>query len=649
MVRGLGLSERESFVYTLKVIPYFVALLLPLTLLGAEMAEILPRIRQNDLAWLKQQPAAELVAARDARQNTPLIWASSLGSLEAVQILLDAGANPNEVNALGLTPLIAAAPEAAKVKALLAAGALANTKSKVGQHALAVAASSARGAQSVRLLLAAGAAVNEPAAQGVTPLLAALGGSCYVESVRLLLAAGSDVKAIDGGGFGAAHGAIACSPAVLKDILQRGANVNQQNTFAGKVRHGDIQLKGLSPLMLASAHFGPAIVRVLLDAGAQVNARDVRGMTPLLFAVSSEDQNAEVVRLLLAKSADRALKDASGEDALAWARKFNSPAVLKLLGAKSAPKASAPTAAAGGPGLPVALKKLEQTNEQFFQETGCGGCHHSTLLSFAASRAQRAGLIVQAPLVEARRQRVKGQFSSFLPGLQQMQPLPGDVDSAIYGLLEAQSLGLERSIELETLARYLQAKQLPDGSWSSRGISRSPIEEADLHRTALALWLVPQFSAPAAKPAVDLMKREALRWIEARPALTSDERAMKLLGLKWGAAAGATLEKAARALAALQNADGSWGGNRHLSGDAYSTGLALFALREAAAAEPKALAKAALWLRTTQHTDGTWFVKSRAPKFQPYFESGFPYGPDQWISAAATAWAVAALSEAGGQ
>jgi len=37
-------------------------------------------------------------------------------------------------------------------------------------------------------------------------------------------------------------------------------------------------------------------------------------------------------------------------------------------------------------------------------------------------------------------------------------------------------------------------------------------------------------------------------------------------------------------------------------------------------------------------------VKSRAPKFQPYFESGFPHGQDQWISAMATGWAAAALS-----
>jgi N-acyl-D-amino-acid deacylase len=37
-------------------------------------------------------------------------------------------------------------------------------------------------------------------------------------------------------------------------------------------------------------------------------------------------------------------------------------------------------------------------------------------------------------------------------------------------------------------------------------------------------------------------------------------------------------------------------------------------------------------------------VISRAVKFQPYFESGFPHGHDQWISSAGTAWAAMALA-----
>jgi hypothetical protein len=54
--------------------------------------------------------------------------------------------------------------------------------------------------------------------------------------------------------------------------------------------------------------------------------------------------------------------------------------------------------------------------------------------------------------------------------------------------------------------------------------------------------------------------------------------------------------------------------------------------------------RGARYLLETQSADGSWHVVSRAPKFQPYFESGFPYGGDQWISSAGTAWATMALS-----
>ena len=49
-------------------------------------------------------------------------------------------------------------------------------------------------------------------------------------------------------------------------------------------------------------------------------------------------------------------------------------------------------------------------------------------------------------------------------------------------------------------------------------------------------------------------------------------------------------------------------------------------------------------LLRTQHDDGSWLVKSRCPKLQPYFQSGFPYDHDQWISMAGTAWATIALT-----
>jgi len=54
--------------------------------------------------------------------------------------------------------------------------------------------------------------------------------------------------------------------------------------------------------------------------------------------------------------------------------------------------------------------------------------------------------------------------------------------------------------------------------------------------------------------------------------------------------------------------------------------------------------KGADYLRRTQLEDGSWFVRSRAFGFQPYFDAGFPHGKDQFISAAATSWAAIALA-----
>ena len=61
-------------------------------------------------------------------------------------------------------------------------------------------------------------------------------------------------------------------------------------------------------------------------------------------------------------------------------------------------------------------------------------------------------------------------------------------------------------------------------------------------------------------------------------------------------------------------------------------------------ASDPAVQRGTAFLLRTQADDGTWHVKSRAMKIQPYFESGFPYGHDQWISQAGTAWASIALT-----
>ena len=55
------------------------------------------------------------------------------------------------------------------------------------------------------------------------------------------------------------------------------------------------------------------------------------------------------------------------------------------------------------------------------------------------------------------------------------------------------------------------------------------------------------------------------------------------------------------------------------------------------------------FLLNTQLEDGSWYVKSRVIPIMPYFETDFPHGVDQFISAAATNWAAMALAPAAHQ
>jgi hypothetical protein len=118
------------------------------------------------------------------------------------------------------------------------------------------------------------------------------------------------------------------------------------------------------------------------------------------------------------------------------------------------------------------------------------------------------------------------------------------------------------------------------------------------------------------------------------------------MGLAWANARPAAIAAAAKGLAATQLPDGGWSQLPTLGSDAYATGEALYALNIAArmpSTDP-VYAKGVKYLLNTQAADGTWHVKSRSIWLQPYFESGFPYEQDQWISAAGTSWAAIALS-----
>ena len=138
----------------------------------------------------------------------------------------------------------------------------------------------------------------------------------------------------------------------------------------------------------------------------------------------------------------------------------------------------------------------------------------------------------------------------------------------------------------------------------------------------------------------------ATAWLAAETPVTTEDRNMKLLGLLWAGRSAAERASLAKQILAKQRADGGWAQTDHLQSDAYATGVSLFALVEAGGItfEHQSYKKGSAYLLSNQRPDGSWYVKSRAVKFQPYLDGGFPYEHDQWISAMATGWATAALA-----
>jgi hypothetical protein len=214
----------------------------------------------------------------------------------------------------------------------------------------------------------------------------------------------------------------------------------------------------------------------------------------------------------------------------------------------------------------------------------------------------------------------------------------------LFGLAEA---GYAPDAITDSAVADLISLQSADGSWN-RGlaISRPPIQESNITRTAQIVRALRLYGPPARQMETDNRIVRARAWLlEAKPR-TGDEYAMLLAGLWWSGAEQERIGRAAQALLARQHSDGGWAGNPNLASDAFSTGEALYALHASGClgVHDRAYERGVEFLLGTQYADGAWYVRSRAVKMQPYFESGFPFGDDQWISAAGTAWASLALA-----
>jgi hypothetical protein len=113
--------------------------------------------------------------------------------------------------------------------------------------------------------------------------------------------------------------------------------VPQPGELADKANLKEAAIKLPVPLIMASRNGQIRVVRLLLDRGADVNAREKETETTALIAAAQQG-HAEVVAVLLEKGADVHAKDKAGKTALSEAKHYKHEHVVKLLQERGAPE-----------------------------------------------------------------------------------------------------------------------------------------------------------------------------------------------------------------------------------------------------------------------------------------------------------------------
>ena len=633
----------------------FIAAVMSASSAVPTLDEITVAIRQND--WDKLQRlvhSPETANVANGLKLTPLHYAAIYGSPRVISFLLESKADPNTRDQSGATPLVYAAWSLDRTRILVEHGAAVNVATNQEITPLLVAAAAHGNAATLRYLLDKGADLQARSKDGEDALMRA-SFSGDADMVQLLLQRGADARRADNQGFTALLNSTTSPDSKrIRMLLQAGSDLHASNSFGGMVKNGPIALTHLTVLMTAVAHSDQDTVDCLLKAGSRVNETDIRKMTPLMLSIATDHSQPETVRKLLTAGADVQAKDMYGDSALDWARRYGNPQIISMLLATGAqgrelPSQPAPPSRLDTPDPAQSISRalaLFGKSDFFLAGGGCAGCHHQPAQARAYAAARNANFSADSHLRTAFLDSQVAVRPRLLGALPFLSTFGGDFDVLLSQLAANADLDEPPTALTDLMVHFVATRQHSSGAWIFSGIARSPLEESTISRTAYAVRALTHYSWPARKAEFDNGVHRAQLWLQHATPETTYEYSDRILGLHASGISISDLRPDAATLLKLQREDGGWGQTRYLPSDAYATGMVLDTLFRTGLlkdSEP-AYQRGVAFLLRTQFPDGSWYVRSRAPKFQPYFQSGFPFDHDQWISSIGTAWAVMALT-----
>jgi len=290
-----------------------------------------------------------------------------------------------------------------------------------------------------------------------------------------------------------------------------------------------------------------------------------------------------------------------------------------------------------------AIPRIEASLAEYSRQRDCFACHHQGVGLLALTTARSRGFAVDTDLIREQGAVTAADLHGSLDAYQKGRGQGGGSTRAGYALWALDLAGHAPDETTAAVAGFLLARDREGWRSTSR---RPPSEISPFTATFVALRGVSRFAGPDQKERLAERVASAREWLLATPAEDTEDRVFRLRALKLAGADPDAIQAAANDLLQKQDPGGGWSQTAELAPDAYATGTALVALQDAdeLAPEQAAFRRGLAFLIASQQPDGTWHVETRSRPFQTYFESGFPFGKDQFISMSATSWAVTALS-----